>query len=881
MTALLPPAGPAAGFGRSARRRTAALFALLVLVMAGTMASTTTPRATAADGASPVTVSGHDAFSGLKVTVAQTRDLVNQVVKVSWTGGPPTSTDSTFASNYLQIMQCWGDAKTGPDPEQCQFGGSSALGAGTGSQAAGAYTNTRQLSYGSSLKDPAQTLPPPTPSGLSYMPFHSVTGDVITKGNWNDFYDVSTSNEVAYARTGANGTGEVYFEMQTALEAPGLGCGEVPDGQTNARTGRSCWLVVVPRGTTEVDGTDYLSQPNGMLQSSPLTATNWKQRLVVPLQFEPIGNYCPIGADERSTLGDETVAEAVYRWQPALCQTGKKTIYGYAEVTDDTARAKLVSGTPGMVFLNRPQTADQLAPNQHPVYAPVTLSGLTFGFFIESQAGFNAPDPVKARNGTRLTSLNLTARLVAKLLTESYQDGNSRFAPSTQKNPFNLALDPEFRKYNPDYADLSFGGSLGDAIVPEPLSDAAWQLWNWVGQDPAAREFMSGVPDDKGAHGDPSFSGMTVNPSYKNLKLPVEDFPKSDPFCQQFTDHPSNPLCVQDKHPYGSDMHAGARAVARGDTLARTTWDNTTLPPAYKKDPPQSAGLRAVIALTDTATATRYGLVTAKLMNAAGKFVAPTTTSLLAGQAAMKPSGVPGVLKTNPATTDPSAYPLPLLTYAATVPEQVTKAAGQDFATLLEYAVGTGQQPGVTTGTLPLGYAPLPRALREQTLAAAAAIAARSGGAPAGGTSGGTTGGSTGTSGGSTSTSGGGTGGAGTSGGSGSSGGGGTGGATGGTGTPSGRPSAHAGATPKPTPSPTTKPTGSAGPVAAASDQPPVLTPAWALGALRYALLISLVVGLAAALTGPLLPRVVPRLSADLRARIARGVSKSSRDGRG
>ncbi|MEV6005966.1 hypothetical protein AB0M29_04100 [Streptomyces sp. NPDC051976] len=851
-----------------ARRRPLALLsALAVLVTALALAVGTDPRPAAADsptGGTPVTASGHDAFSKLKVTVSQTQHLVNQVVKVSWKGGDPTDSDTTYASNYLQIMQCWGDAASGPDPDQCQFGGSSALGAGTGSQAAGSYTNTRQLTY-AGLTDPAQKMPPPTPSGISYVPFHSVTGDIITKGNWNEFYDVSTSNEVPYARTGSNGTGQVYFEVQTALEAPGLGCGEVPTGR-NGAPGRSCWLVVVPRGTTEVDGDSYLNQPNGLLRSSPLSATNWKQRIVVPLRFEPIGNYCPIGADERSTLGDEIVAEAVLRWQPALCQTGKKTIYGYAEVTDDTARAKLASKTPGMVFLNRPPTPDQLPPDRKPVYAPVTLSGLTFGFFVESQAGFGAPPAVKARNGTRLTSLNLTPRLVAKLLTESYQDGNSRFAPGTAKNPFNLARDPEFRKYNPDYADLDFGGALGDAIVPEALSDSAWRLWDWIDKDPAAREFLNGVADNAGRYGDHSFSGMTVNPSYKGIKLPVSDYPKSDPFCQQFADHPDNPLCVQDKHPYASDMHTGARAVARGDTLARTTWDNTTIPPAYKKNPPQTAGQRAVLAVTDTATASRYGLVTAKLQNASGHFVAPTTASLLAGQAAMKPGGVGGTLNTDPRALGAGVYPLTLLTYAATVPEQLGKAEGQDFATLLRYVAGTGQQPGVAAGTLPDGYAPLPANLRQQTRDVATAIANRAG-APASSGSG--------TSGGSTS-------GGGSSGGSGSSGGGSgsSGGGNGGTGT-AGGPSSQS-ATPTPSASPTGKPSSApAGQTPVAANRPLPLTPAWALGALRYVLLIVLVTGLVAAAGGPLLPRVAPRLSLALRARFDRGTPTPPDDGKG
>ncbi|TXS48584.1 hypothetical protein EAO75_16820 [Streptomyces sp. uw30] len=830
--------------------------------------------ASAADSSSDVTVSGDGPFSDLKVTVSQTHNLVNQVVKVSWKGGAPTVSDTTYAANYLQIMQCWGDERGGPDPEQCQFGGSSALGAGAGSQAAGAYTNTRQLSYGG-LKDPAQELPPASGTGISYVPFRSVTGDVITKGNWNEFYDVNTSNEVPYARTGPDGTGEVYFEAQTGLEAPGLGCGEVPAGASGATAGRKCWLVVVPRGESEVDATPYTARSSGLLESSPLSASNWKHRLVVPLGFEPMGRFCPIGADERGTLGNEIVAEVVTRWQPALCQSGGKTIYGYAQVTDDTARAKLVSGSPGMVFLGRPATDDQVPAGQRPVYAPVALSGLTLGFFIESQAAFNAPAAVKARDGARLTSLDLTPRLVAKLLTESYQDGNSRLAPSTEANPFNLGTDPEFLKYNPGYKDLSFGGSLGDALVPEALADATWELWNWVRQDPAAREFLSGTADNAGRYGDAAFSGMKVNPHYKDMELPREEFPKSDPFCQQFQDHPDHPLCIQDKHPFATDLHAAARAAARGDTLARTNWDNTATPPGYKKNPPQPAGKRAVLALTDTATAARYGLVTARLQNAAGRFVSPDTRGLLAGQAAMKASGVSGVVIADPATRSRDAYPLTLMTYAATVPEKLTAQEGQDYAALLKYAAGDGQRPGVAAGTLPEGYAPLPADVRGRTRAAAEAIAARAG-APAPGT---TTGGSA-AGGGSVGGSGTGAGGSGDAGGLLAGGSDGT-ALSGGAGASAGQAGAGdaggTGASPSaaasgaaPSGSPSTAPA-----AASASDSPLLRTPDWALGAVRYALLIALVTGLAAAVCGPLLPRAVPRLAAVVADRRARDKSST------
>ncbi|MFD0151025.1 hypothetical protein ACFVID_16765 [Streptomyces sp. NPDC127132] len=906
MTGIRPPRGGRTTGGRPARPGrlrtflgTLCLVLVPVVATVGTGLDPAAPPAYAATGdGSPVTVSGTGEFADLKITVSQTRNLVNQVVKVSWTGGAPTVSDTAYAANYLQIMQCWGDEE-GPGTDQCQFGGSSALGAGAGNQAAGAYTNGRQLNYGANLKDSEnQPLPPPTPSGISYAPFRSVTGDDVSPGNWNEFFDLNSTNEIPYARTDARGVGEVYFEAQTGVEAPGLGCGAAVQHPEGTVTGRGCWLVIVPRGTSEVDGTPYTAQSSGQLQSSPLSPANWKHRVAVPLAFEPIGSYCPIGAEERGTLGSEMAAEAVTRWQPALCRTGSQAIYGYAQVPDETARVKLLSSMPGVVFVGR--AADPGQTGRKPVYAPVTLSGITLAYSIESQAGFRAPDEVKRRNGTRMTSLRLTPRLVAKLLTESYRDGVSRFADSVAGNPENLGRDPEFIRHNPEYADLDFGGKLGDALVPQPLADTTRQLWEWVAQDPAAAEFLKGTPDDEGSHGDPGNAGMKVNPHYKNVTLPLDSFPKSDPYCQQFEERPEFPLCIQDKHPYATDMHAAARAAGRGDTLARTSWDATATPPAYKKDPPQPAGQRAVLAVTDTATAERYGLMRAELLNAAGKFTAPDITSLTAAANARKP-GRDGVSLPDPGTKAPAAYPLTVLTYAATVPADLTAAEGRDYGTLLTYAAGAGQTPGVASGNLPHGYAPLPQALREQTRKVAHQVTTEAGKTPqtatptpapttpkpsapptTGATSGGSSGSSGTTSGGSSGSSGttsggdtgGSTGGASGSGGAGGSGGTGGAGSTGGSagaagpgGTATGGGTGSSASPSAPTTPPTSaKPTPAPQTVTAVGAP----TPAWTVGAVRNVLLVCLIVGAIAAFAGPMLPRYLPRLVAAARHRVGR-----------
>ncbi len=686
-----------AGLGWPARVQARVLVAAVATALSGAiLASGGAAPARAIDSdASAVTVSGTGEFASLKVTVGQTANLINQVVRVSWTGGTPTAPSTgSFNVDYLQVMQCWGDEATGPAREQCQFG------ALYGDARGGPWAASRQTSYGQALTDPDETyLQPPGTYTPVFVPFRSVTGKAVT-GALNEFYDSYSSNEVPFGRTGADGTGQEFFEMQTAREAPGLGCGErLADG-----TGRSCWLVVVPRGETEVNGLPVAQTPFNAIASSPLSATNWAHRIVVPLRFQPIGLACPIGSAERRTLGQESVAEAMVRWQPALCKTG--SIFGYSQVADDLARTQVLTETPGLAFVSRPQP-------DHPevVYAPVALSGLTVAFDLEQASAREAPPGVKAHDGERITDLRLTARLLAKLLTQSYVAAS--FAPpdAMKGNPYDLTRDPDFLALNPAFRDFYFNG-IADVVVPLGLSDATRGVWDWLASDRDAKAFLDGAPDPW---------GMVVNPYYTDLDLPRADFPKSDPGCQEFGDgRPA--LCTLDAHAYAADLHEAARGAARGDTQARTLWDPTASPPAWRKAPLQLSGSRAVIVLADSATAERYSLDTAALRNAAGAFVKPDSGGLLAGLGAAKPGGAPGVVIPDPATTNAAAYPLTTVTYAATVPSRLAADDAKAYAALLRYAVGDGQVPGTDVGRLSPGYVPLPASLRTQARSAATLV---------------------------------------------------------------------------------------------------------------------------------------------------------------
>jgi hypothetical protein len=684
-------------------RRTFALSAAVALVASATFGLTFSApvQATGATD-SAMTKRGSGEFADLQVTVDQTKNLVDQIVRISWRGGKKTVPGSgQYSYNYLQIMQCWGDDPAGPRREQCQFGGL------TGDDRGGAQASTRQVNYGDQTVDPLETIKPDEGSVKNvYVPFEPANGDDPEPGTTSKYFNEFTTNEVPFAATRGDGTGNDYFAIQTVREAAGLGCGS-PVTQDGKTKGRPCWLVVVPRGGVEVDGDEATLSKK--LVSSPLGASNWKNRIVFPLEFEPAGRPCPLGTAERKTLGQESVAEAVLRWQPVLCDvTGR--VFSYSQVADDVARRGLVDD-PSLSFVSQPVDPKSLADGAEIAYAPIAISGITVGFNVDRQTPIRAPAEVKARDGERVTTMKLTPRLVAKLLTQSYTRAANINAPSVQGNPTDMTKDPEFQILNPQYEGLTI--SLPELQLPAGRADVVQQVWKWILADPDAKAFVDGDADPW---------GMKINTNYTDVELPRSDYPKADDYCVKTDGRPD--LCTLDAHPYAANMQEAARNAARGDFRGLTYWDPIAVPvPAYKRDRPQPSGSRAMLALTDSASAARYGLETASLLNGGGEFVTPTTAALTAATKELATGPASAPLQPTVANRDPKSYPLTNITYAATDPERLDAAERKDYSGFLNYAAGAGQKPGLLPGNLPTGYAPLSKAFSERTLTIAKAVA--------------------------------------------------------------------------------------------------------------------------------------------------------------
>ncbi len=193
----------------------------------------------------------------------------------------------------------------------------------------------------------------------------------------------------------------------------------------------------------------------------------------------------------------------------------------------------------------------------------------------------------------------------------------------------------------------------------------------------------------------------------------------------------ARPLCILDWSPYATAMESAAQDASEANDQAKTTYSPTatSAQSAWTSNGPQVPGTYVVMTVTDSASAARYGLQAASLSRAGDDaapssrvFVAPETTSLLAGEHAMTSSSVPGVLQTDPSTNAPEAYPLTMLTYAATRPVALNTTDRSKYAAFIRYAVQAGQVTGVAPGQLPDGYVPLPASLQQQALDAADTI---------------------------------------------------------------------------------------------------------------------------------------------------------------
>jgi hypothetical protein len=419
---------------------------------------------------------------------------------------------------------------------------------------------------------------------------------------------------------------------------------------------------------------------------------------VIPLYFAPTPNGCPLRAANFSAGGSPMLADAMQQWQTGLCFGSDSIEMQYnGSLNESEARNYFAEGTEDVAFTTLPVTG----PTKDPyVYAPVAVSATSVGYWVDNQ-----------NTGQPYTNIKLDPLLLLKMLTTSYaytndacpNGGSSAFGcdNAVDGNPQNLYADPEFRKLNPTvWQNASQPSGYEIPMVLSGNSDMTWEATSWVASNQASTDFLAGQFDQYGMH---------VNTYYLGLKYPLNGFLPMDPYLPVSSqDAPVYPLST-----LASDMALNQQPGTQ-DVKDPTTGN-------YDSLPPQTDGDRDLWSIIDESDAQRFLIPAAALENAAGKYVKPTNAAMAAAVKNMTKTSA-GTLQTNYTTTDPAAYPMTMVIYAAVPTGGITSAKAAAIAKFLDFVAGRGQTTGTAPGELPVGYLPLPDSLRAQTLKAATEV---------------------------------------------------------------------------------------------------------------------------------------------------------------
>lgn len=511
----------------------------------------------------------------------------------------------------------------------------------------------------------------------------------------------------AYATTAANGTGELDIQILTDIENQFLGCG----------IRHKCSLVIVPSqgGNTLVSPVnchDHSLDPGGtdlgqFAFSNQTGACSWNERIVVPLTFAAAPANCPIKNPAFAAIGSPMLLRAMNQWRAGLCAGSSPLALTFnSALTEPQAIQDLPSGLGDIALTTRPSPTKIVSSKTY-TYAPVAISSVAIAYWVDNPT-----------TGKPLRSLKLDPRLVLKLVTQSYNfenEGCGRSKPpksigcdgAVDGNPFSLFDDPEFQRLNPGVqAPVGNGSAFQVPTVESGHSDMTWELTRWVAANKAADGFLKGQFDPWGMH---------MNTDYLGLKYPLDSFTGQDSY--PVIAHKYSPV-----FPLNLVANYQAQNWDPGTDWEKDQYGN------FPRDPIEIPGERALFAILDEGDAAAFRFPVAKILNHAGKYVAPSDKSMAAALSSMTTAKGNITQQVDYAKVAKNAYPLTMVIYALvpTSGEKPAKAAA--IARFLDYVATTGQRPGVQPGNLAPGYLPLTAKMRAQTIKVAAEVRAQSGG---------------------------------------------------------------------------------------------------------------------------------------------------------
>ena len=743
----------------------------------------------------------------VSVTVGQTQQLRDrQAVSVSWSGAKPTQgilpdTTNPIAANEeypLVIMQCRGvndpnaPAAQQIRPETCWTQSPDER---TQGDSLNFYPPFRVDRYAAEPDRQFQVgLPSPLPAACAntdsgaqhWLHFLAADGTTYVGGPRGcagiapdavNYASTLTPSNTTYGSTFADGTGTTNFVIQTVDSNASEGCSD----------SLPCSLVVIPIVGVSCDAAGRLlpaaektplasitvSQRectrtghfaagqqgdgfNGQLAVSGAlwwSASNWRNRLVFPLAFAPPASVCDLASTGDPVLiyGSQAMQQATQQWAPKFCLDKNLFRFQHVQFSEPASRSLLVNGSVEATFSAGPPDVDFGKPVAR---APVALSGFAIAFRLDNAKGRD------------VTQVNLTPRLLAKLMTMSYTAAtyvnqewaakkNSKYNASAG-NPLDLLQDPEFRALNPGSMTVLSGydfTSSSTLFSVSSDSDVVKALSSYINADPDARAWLDGKPDPW---------GMVVNPNYKGIALPVVGWPILDNFLSE--DAAANNPCLASNPVPLLPLVAGPVSNPITVTLnIQYGISNSQIACKDAGQPQQklvalgreTPGVRALFGVVPLGDASRYSLPTASLLthvdsgaatkftDATGRtFVSPTPATVLAAAQMLKTNTDHGTynfvfpyasMRTSDAGKD--SYPGSLLLTMDVPTSGVPADDAAKFAKLMTFMATDGQSQGSGIGQLPGGYVPIGTldglgALQDYALKSAAAVSAQNGTVP-------------------------------------------------------------------------------------------------------------------------------------------------------
>lgn len=512
--------------------------------------------------------------------------------------------------------------------------------------------------------------------------------------------------EVA-AFTDTDGTGAVQFEVRSDVENESLGCSDLV----------ACSIVVIPIAGLSCDQpsspmtlADQACRKGGRFPAgssnfanegvdqavSPAlwwAAFNWKNRFSIPITFGLPPDTCDV-LDPRAPTGfygSELLAQAALQWAPAYCLNKQRFKFQLNQMSDEAGWNLMENG--GGAAAEVSSEHEQRGPD--PVgYAPTAVTGFSIGYQIDR------PD-----NAGEYTDLRLNARLLAKLITQSYLGSDlGRGHPGIGDNPLAIMNDPEFIELNPGLSQTT--QEVGATVLSlSNSSDVIEQLTDYIAHDKDAMAFIHGKKDPW---------GMVVNPKYRDLDMPRSSIPLLDTYV------PETSSDCRQKNPavYFNQLAAPVTTLRKIAEALLDAWPNVqtrcdfdTSSGLYKlgRIDRQSFGSRFMLGIVSLGDADRFGLRSAALQTKPGTFVAPDNASLAAAVALMKQEKKrhPFLLDQAVVRSSTKAYPGTMVVYTAARLQNLAEDDAAKVAQFIRIATTEGQKRGSGNGELPGGFLPI------------------------------------------------------------------------------------------------------------------------------------------------------------------------------